>query len=201
MKRNIRNVEVEKERVRKEKKIFIIIGIASIYSFFAVLNEKNIWIPFPFSLVFQVSKTLVNAVFYLLIFCPLHTIRLILLSFPNPSSQFYERYNIDIATPFNRLIPIMQKVFPLFIVQPKICDFISGICQNLMSFSIISILFLFVKNIILSIILILLVLYLDENTNFFDEFKLKHIFCFFNIWHICMILSIFVLLGTLGLNA
>ena len=56
-----------------------------------------------------------------------HTIRLIFLSFPEPSNLFYEKYNNCIVDPISRLLPfpvsIIKQIFPLFTVPSKISDF------------------------------------------------------------------------------
>ena len=124
-----------------------------LYAICGVILDKKKSLPFPINIVFLVTSDLLKEIIFLLYFTTLHTIRLIFLSFPEPSNSFYEKYNNCIVDPISRLLPypvsIIKKIFPLFSVPSETRYYFMTKYENIMKITWAEIIFLLLKYLVL----------------------------------------------------
>lgn len=126
---------------------------AYIYIICGVILDKKKSIPFPINIAFLVISDCVNELVFLTYFFYFHTIRLIFLSFPEPSNSYYENYNNCIVDPISRILPyqvsFIRKYFPLFTVPPKTRYYFMTKYENMMAITWVEILYLILKHLTL----------------------------------------------------
>lgn len=98
---------------------WIIIMSYIVLNFF---NDRGTKFFFIVNLYFETLNTIVNTSICIFIYIPIHTINLIIISFPTISNEYLQTYKTYISGPFSKLFPkfsnLLSQCFPLFKKSP-----------------------------------------------------------------------------------